>query len=86
LAGRQQRLRTVKGVGPQTARTLLLEMPELGAMNRRQAAALAGVAPDTPIAGSGEDGERSLAAVARRLLIHLNSLPRGWPPLTDAWS
>jgi transposase len=127
LAGREQRLRTVKGVGPQTARTLLLEMPELGTMNRRQVAALAGVAPYNADSGqwrgrrkicggrgaarsklymaalsasrtnavlkpfydrliaAGKRPKVALVAVARRLLIHLNSLLRGWPPLTDAW-
>jgi transposase len=35
----------VKGVGLLTAATLLAIMPELGRLNRREAAALAGVAP-----------------------------------------
>jgi transposase len=38
-------LRSVPGVGPMSARTLLAELPELGALTRRQAAALVGVAP-----------------------------------------
>lgn len=38
-------LRTVPGVGPTTARTLLAELPELGRLDRRTIAALAGVAP-----------------------------------------
>lgn len=38
-------LRQVKGVGPQTATTLITHLPELGTLNRRQAAALAGLAP-----------------------------------------
>jgi transposase len=38
-------LRRIKGVGPQTVISLLAEMPELGRLNRSQAAALAGVAP-----------------------------------------
>lgn len=40
-----QNLMRVKGVGHVTAATLLAEMPELGTLNRRQAAALAGLAP-----------------------------------------
>jgi transposase len=40
-----QSLTAVKGVGQVTAATLLAEMPELGTLNRRQAAALAGLAP-----------------------------------------
>jgi transposase len=38
-------LRSVKGVGPVTATTLLAELPELGQLNRKQIAALVGVAP-----------------------------------------
>jgi transposase len=38
-------LRTVPGVGPTTARTLLAELPELGSLDRRAIAALVGVAP-----------------------------------------
>jgi len=38
-------LKSVPCVGPATARTLLIELPELGQLNRRAIAALAGVAP-----------------------------------------
>jgi transposase len=38
-------LRTVPGVGPVLARTLVALLPELGTLNRRQLAALVGVAP-----------------------------------------
>lgn len=38
-------LRSVKGIGPVTARTLLAELPELGKLNRKKIAALVGVAP-----------------------------------------
>ena len=38
-------MRAVKGVGPQTATALITLMPELGSLNRRTAAALAGLAP-----------------------------------------
>ena len=40
-----ERLRSVPGIGPTTARTLLAELPELGQLNRRAIAALVGVAP-----------------------------------------
>jgi transposase len=38
-------LRSVPGVGPVVSRTLLAEVPELGRLNRKQIAALVGVAP-----------------------------------------
>jgi transposase len=38
-------LRSVPGIGPVTATTLLAELPELGRLNRKQIGALVGVAP-----------------------------------------
>ena len=38
-------LRTVPGVGPQLSLTLLAHLPELGTLDRKQIAALVGVAP-----------------------------------------
>jgi transposase len=38
-------LRSVPGIGPVISRTLLAELPELGQLNRKQIAALVGVAP-----------------------------------------
>jgi transposase len=38
-------LQSVPGVGPHLSATLLIELPELGSLNRRQIAALVGVAP-----------------------------------------
>jgi transposase len=38
-------LRTAPGVGPKTARLLLAQLPELGHINRREIAALVGLAP-----------------------------------------
>lgn len=42
---KEQLLKSVPGVGDQTARTLIAALPELGALDRRQIAALVGVAP-----------------------------------------
>jgi transposase len=42
---KEELLRSVPGVGPVNARTLLAHLPELGSLTRRQAAALVGVAP-----------------------------------------
>lgn len=44
-------LRSVPGVGPVIARTLMAELPELGSLDRRQVAALAGLAPFTRQSG-----------------------------------
>ena len=44
--GEQEKLlRTAKSIGPVTAATLLADLPELGTLDRKQIAALVGVAP-----------------------------------------
>lgn len=48
---KEQLFKTVPGVGPNTARTMLALVPELGQMNRRQIAALVGLAPFTRESG-----------------------------------
>jgi transposase len=42
---KEKLLQSVPGIGPVTSRVLLSEMSELGSLDRRQAAALAGLAP-----------------------------------------
>ena len=42
---REELLRSVPGIGPVCARTLLLDLPELGTLDRQRLAALVGVAP-----------------------------------------
>ena len=42
---REDLLRSVPGIGPQTARALIAHVPELGQLSRRAVAALVGVAP-----------------------------------------
>jgi transposase len=42
---RETLYRSVPGIGPVSARTLLLDLPELGTLSRQRLAALAGVAP-----------------------------------------
>jgi transposase len=44
-------LASVPGVGPQTARTLIAELPELGTLDRKTVASLAGLAPYTRQSG-----------------------------------
>lgn len=45
LARRVSLLCTIPGIGPVTARALVIDMPELGTLTGRQAASLAGLAP-----------------------------------------
>ena len=45
-------LKSIPGIGPVTAATLLAELPELGSLNRRQIASLSGVAPFNQDSGS----------------------------------
>jgi transposase len=45
LCVKAQKLTSITGVGVRTAALLLAQMPELGQLNRRQAAALGGLAP-----------------------------------------
>jgi transposase len=118
LAAKVKAFSAVKGVGTRTAMTVLAEMPEIGSVNRRQAASLAGLAPYDRESGTSEGcrhifgGRKKLRtalymasvsasrfnavlsrffrrlrkqgkpamvailAVARKLLVHLNSMAR----------
>ncbi|HTN82301.1 MAG TPA: transposase [Sorangium sp.] len=59
-------LRSVPSVGPGTSLTLLFDLPELGILNRKQTAALVGLAPSTTTAASSRDDEPSGAGEPRR--------------------
>lgn len=118
LRHKAEALTAVKGVGAQTAATVLAHLPELGRLNRQQAAALIGVAPHARESGAwkgkrhifggraavrkalylaarsaachcpvmsvfykrlrdtGKAYKVAIIAVARKILIHLNSLIR----------
>lgn len=52
-------LRSFKGIGPVSARTLVAELPELGRLNRKQIASLVGLAPIARDSGSWR-GKRSI--------------------------
>jgi len=52
LRQRRDILLTIPGIGELTALILLIEMPELGTLDKRQAAALAGLAPMTRQSGT----------------------------------
>ena len=59
LAHKAQKLTAISGVGARTAVLLLAQMPELGTLNRREAAALAGLAPFNHDSGKHR-GQRSI--------------------------
>lgn len=70
LDERVQKLEAITGVGTITALSVLAELPELGTLNRRQAAALAGLAPHPRESGQWH-GRRSIGggrAPVRRAL------------------
>jgi transposase len=50
LSGKAEKLTAISGVGERTAALLLAQLPELGQLNRREVAALVGVAPLIAIA------------------------------------
>ena len=54
LAEKATRLETCKGVGSMTALVLLADLPELGSLNRAQAACIVGVAPLNQDSGKRE--------------------------------
>ena len=66
LHQKAQVLSQFKGVGSGTVATLLAQMPELGSLNRAQAAALAGVAPFNRESGSWR-GKRMIAGGRRHV-------------------
>jgi transposase len=57
-------LRSVPGIGPVTAATLLAELPELGTLNRQKIAALVGVAPVNKDSGKKRGKRRIFAGRA----------------------
>ncbi len=84
LDERVQKLEAITGVGTITALGVLAELPELGTLNRRQAAALAGLAPHPRESGQWH-GRQALAAVARRFAA-LFTWPHSSPPIPTARS
>jgi transposase len=60
LRAKVQKLTAVRGIGSTTAALLLAELPELGALNKAEAAALAGLAPCNHDSGTLR-GQRHIA-------------------------
>jgi transposase len=73
--GKIQKLQSVPGVGPVTAATLVAELPELGKLNRREIAALAGLAPFDADSGSWH-GRRFIRGGRKsvRVALHMATL------------
>ncbi|MCP3735606.1 transposase, partial [Sphingomonas sp. RP10(2022)] len=86
LARRQTALRSVPGIGPVLAPMLLAIMPELGTLDRRQAASLAGCAPHPRDSGRNTP-HRRLAGGRRQikpaLFVAAMAAARGKNPLGD---
>jgi len=78
------RLQTVKGIGPVTATLLILELPELGHLDRKAIAALVGVAPFNRDSGTLR-GTRSCwggrATVRSGLYMATRAAIRSNPPI-----
>ena len=73
--GKVELLQSVPGVGPTTAATLVAEMPELGQINHKQSASLAGLAPFDRDSGS-MCGKRFIRGGRRtvRVSLHMATL------------
>lgn len=87
LAKRFTLVLSVPGIGERTALALVLRLPELGAVSREQAAALAGLAPFVQQSGRWE-GERHIAGGRSRLRrsLYAAALPAAfrWNPALKA--
>lgn len=66
LAGSRRQLCSMPGIGPVTATTLVALMPELGRVNDKQIAALAGLAPFNHDSGA-QRGQRHIAGGRSRV-------------------
>jgi len=82
-AEKENLLASVPGVGPIVARTLIAELPELGTLDRRQIAALVGLAPWTrqsgqwrgkSFIGGGRKSVRNVLFMAAMVASHHNPI------------
>jgi transposase len=86
LSGRADPLTSFKGAGPLVAAELVAHMPELGTLNERQAASLAGLAPFARDSGKMR-GVREIAGgrpKVRRALFHVARVGLRWNPTLKA--
>ena len=80
---REDLLQSVPGIGPMMSRTVLAELPELGLLNRKQIAALVGVAPFNRDSGRLR-GHRAIGggrAPVRRALYMAALVATRWNPV-----
>ena len=87
-------LASIPGIGPATVRTLIAELPELGQLDRRQIAALVGLAPWTrqsgqwrgkSMIGGGRSAVRSALYMAALVASRFNPVLRqAYQRLVDA--
>lgn len=88
LAELSERLRSVPGVGPVLATTLIALLPELGSLTRRQVASLVGVAPFDHSSGR-QAGPKSIhagRAGIRTTLYMAAMVASRWNPAISAFS
>jgi transposase len=86
LLRKVEQLDSAPGVGTQSARLLAVACPELGTLNRQQAAALAGLAPYNKDSG-GSQGKRAIKGGRAniRLVLYMTTLSaiRHCPPIRE---
>ena len=83
---RENLLRSVPGIGPVVSLTLLAELPELGTLNRKQVAALVGVAPRDGLTVPSDHGEQHLRLDGRVLAVDQDEVVSGTTYyLCDEW-
>lgn len=87
LRARFDALCAVVGVGPRTARVLVAELPELGAIGSRAVAKLVGVAPMADDSGkhSGQRTIRGGRATVRRALYMIAVTAARWNPVVKPY-
>ena len=88
IAKAAQALRSIAGIGPATAAALIALMPELGSIRRRQAAALAGLAPHPNQSGANDAYRRTRGGrpqIKRLLFLPALAAARHDPAMSAAY-
>ncbi|WP_336814938.1 IS110 family transposase [Bosea sp. MMO-172] len=88
IAKAAKALRSIAGIGPATAAALIALMPELGSIGRRQAAALAGLAPHPNQSGASDAYRRTRGGrteIKRILFLPALAAARHDPAMSSAY-